>query len=266
VNMLLQKGLLSNSVEFCRIPNIIIYSFTVAFSQKFWRMYFPRFARYLTPIQKLKAAEQTSLYVEYEYAYMHWIASITLAYSVFSPIILPCGLLYFIYKYYLDRALIIDTYGHRKDMSVFGAALGLKSDFISQYKMATLNCQLVMANCFIFAAFQCFFYASKLVSNKAFIPHTCIMAVLSFLLLLGIFKIGIISWILRRWNIRKNNYNSGNGEPEPLTPSTVSKWYEPSTTFKYISPTSQKNQWFRYKADSSLSTMQTVEGTIVGES
>jgi len=234
INILLQKGLLKNSLDLYRIPNLIFYVIDIRFAQKIWRRIFPKIARYMTAVEKLKAAEQTALYLEYEYAYMHWVLSITLAYSLFSPAVLPCGLLYFVYKYFIDRAIINDTYGHRRHISFNGATLGFKSDFLNHQRMAIMNVRILLGNCFIFVAFQCFFYGSKIVADKRFIPHTVIMASLALLLLVCIPLVSLLHWLIRKRNVWRNNYKNKDENHKTISVDTVTKWYEPATPYKYI--------------------------------
>jgi hypothetical protein len=62
VNLLLQKALLKNSLDLYRFGDLIIYLWNTRFTSPLWKYLGIR--RYMTPIQQLKAAETTSLYIE----------------------------------------------------------------------------------------------------------------------------------------------------------------------------------------------------------
>jgi hypothetical protein len=222
---------LKNSLDLLRIPNLLSYGIGKI---KQW-------IRYKTPIQRLWLAEQTTLYIEWEYAYMHFVVSIVLTFSYFSPVVLPIGLLYFLYKYFVDRTIILDAYSHRKNNSVLGAALGLKSDYLAHQRMVILNVQVMLGNMLVFCAFQAMFYGAKIVGDARFIPHTCITAVCGFICLVAIPLSSNIIWLLRKRHIKKVNYK-GKKESEVIISSKVAQnWYEPSTSFHYIPPIPQKD-------------------------
>jgi hypothetical protein len=172
---------------------------------------------------------------------MHFFVSIMLTYSYFSPVVLPIGLLYFLYKYYVDRAVILDVYSHRSKSSILGAAIGLKNDYLAHQRMAILNVQVMFANMMIFCTAQAMFYGTKIVGDSRFIPHTCITAVCGFLCLVAIPLSSNIVWLLRKRQIKKRNYK-GRKESEVVISTRVAhNWYEPSTSFHYIPPIPQKD-------------------------
>lgn len=217
------------------MEDLIVYLWTTRFTSPIWDLFGKR--RYLTPVQRLKAAEATALYVEYEYSYMHWITSIALAYSMFSPIVLLCGLLYFIYKYYVDRYIILDTYSHRRENSLSGAAFGLKSDYIAQHRMAESNMVLVLGNLFIFSFFQAAFYGSKVPTDSRFIVHTSVTGLMSFSLLILIPATRYVMKRIRRTQIELST--QPNDVEQQISSSIAKRWYEPCTTYDFIPPIPQ---------------------------
>jgi hypothetical protein len=164
---------------------------------------------------------------------MHWASSIFLAYSLFSPIVLLCGLLYFSYKYYIDRYIILDIYAHRRYTSLFGAAFGFKSDYISHYKMAVTNSLLVIGNLFVFAFFQAAFYGSKIPSDRRFAIHTIISALVCFILFVFIPILKFFMSRRKEHQIEAYTYKQGYYNT-PLSSMNTKKWYEPSTTYEFI--------------------------------
>lgn len=233
IEILLQKALLKNSFDLSRVWTLFpYYVINTRFAQRFWKKL--GLARYLAPSQKFKIAEQGTLCIEYEYAFMAFVTGIALTYSIFSPIVLPCALLYFLYKYFTDRTLLIDTYGHRKNYSVYGSALGFKSDYLTIQKMATLNAKLMLGNILIFCLFQAMFYGSKIAEDKRFIPHTCIISVVGLISLICIFLLPLILWKFRSYTIEKYNYKTGDAENYELTLDIAKWWYEPGLVYDYI--------------------------------
>jgi hypothetical protein len=231
INIIIQKALLSNSLALFRIGSLVFYLIGTRFTGRIWELF--RMRRFITPLEELKAAELHCFILEQEYAYMHWILSITLAFSVFSPIVLPCGLLYFAYKYFIDRSIILDVYAHRRKHSMFGAAFGTNSDFISQHKMAVLQCILMLSNMFIFAIYQCLFYASKITGDRAFVVHTGISAAVCFVVLVSAILLYCFAWILRNRHVLKY-YRNLKEDKVQITSEMAKNYFEVANTFNYL--------------------------------
>jgi hypothetical protein len=231
INVLIQKALLSNSLSLFRIGSLLFYLVYTRFTGRLWSLF--KIRRHMTPLEKLKAAEMHCFMFEQEYAYMHWMLSITLAFSVFSPVVLPLGLSYFLYKYFIDRSIILDVYAHRRRHSLFGAAFGTSSDFISHHKMAILQCILMMVNMFIFAMYQCLFYASKLSGDKGFVVHTGISAAVSGVVLASALGLSFLAWIIRKRAVLVH-YSNINADSVKITPFMSRNYFELAETFNYL--------------------------------
>jgi hypothetical protein len=230
INLLLQKALLKNTLDLFRIANLVYYAWKMRFTRSWWSQLGIR--RYLTPLQRLKWAELNSVYIEEEYSYMHWVMSICFAYCLWSPLVLLATLLYSVYKYLIDRRIILHVYAHRRHSSIHGAAFGTASDFISHHKMAVMNVSLVLVNMTIFAFYQAAFYGSKIRDDSRFIVHTIVNSLMG--LILGSL-IPIIRYTCTRYRhqiIEHGNFK--NHSCRKVTSKTVSKWYDPATTFEFL--------------------------------
>ena len=149
-----------------------------------------------TPKQILDATESAELYFPLEYSYTLLIVCIGLCYSLFSPIIIPCTLLYSILKYLTNRILMY---------FIFGRKLKLKKneiDYTSIFKESWLIVKIMFWNLMIFVSYHAIFFGLKMTTNFIFISHfvleiILLLIVISIYLLLFFFKNVLLNFFLR---------------------------------------------------------------------
>jgi len=231
INYVLHKALLGNTLALYKIGGLIVYFLQTRFTSRIWRK--TPLARFISPIERFQAAERSELELGLEYANIHLIATLVLTYCVFQPIILVCGLLYFLYKYFVDRYTILYMYSHRSKNSLYGAAFGFKKDFIAHQRSCIQNVQIIFGSLFVFTFLQTMFYATKIVADRSFIPHTAIMAVVAAICALMIPLSKIYLTRRRKRIVRKNNVKTHVLDKE-IDPAEFSKAYEPVSTFSFL--------------------------------
>lgn len=208
INYVLQKALLKNALDLIRIDMLIYYTIKTRFTKhtKLYIYYglccflpwcYHRHnktvgKRYLTPQKKLYIAEfwWIALFTEWEFPYILSIAAISLVYSVFSPIVLPASLLYFILKWYLDRYVICYHYGHR-----IRQPYQKSSDFLANRKNAHQLVRIVLSIAIIFCIYLCFFFGTKIAGNAFFIIHVIFSALLGTICVIALIIFNILSKI-----------------------------------------------------------------------
>jgi hypothetical protein len=231
VNYIVHAALLGNTLDLYKIGNMIKYFITARFTSPFW-MKTP-LARYLPPTDRLQAAEIAEMQLAMEYASMHLIISMALTYSVFQPIILVSALLFFLYKYYVDRYAILYVYGHRKKNSLYGAAFGFKTDFIAHYRCATQQVLMIWGSLFTFSFLQGMFYATKIVQDRNFIPH-CVILLLCSAICLAMIPVTRVFLRRRRKSIvKQHNLKNGTSDAQ-IDPIEFQKMYEPCNTYPFL--------------------------------
>jgi hypothetical protein len=247
ITLLLQKALLKNSLHLFRLGSLFSYMYKIRFSQNFWLKVpiLNKYYRYLTPKAKLKIVENDSVRVEKEYSFMNWILVVTFIYGLYSPYVWLCSLGFFLYKYYADRYIATFIYGHRKEYSLHGATIGMKSDYISHHEHCESQCALMIGNMFLLALFYTVFFAIKIPYDKLFIAHTVICSVLTVICFLGIFLLKSIAWKIRRVNIKRHNsqqQEQKEQQPIELSREYFSRAYEPSSCYHFPCFLSGKDQ------------------------
>ncbi|KAL9658270.1 hypothetical protein ABK040_015593 [Willaertia magna] len=162
LNYVLQTALLKNFEDILSLYNIIYYFYGL------------RRAPNCSPLEKLKACELTLFYFEYEYPYMLTIVAICIANSLFTPIILCCGLLYLIFKHLVDRYVIMYIYGHLQTNACKDV---VTSNFKSHKKLVHLISTLVIFILIIYHGCLALFFGIKISSMPWVIPHMVIQII-----------------------------------------------------------------------------------------
>lgn len=208
---------------------VIKYLIKAAFTSKWWKklhMY-----RHITPVEHLDAAEPPDPNLEMNYANIISLMGIGLVLGVFTPVVLPCCLLFFLGNYYVDRFTISMVYGQRRQVYavngkplIGAAAYGIRSDYVTHRKNVQTVVKLVLANMIIFTVFLALFFGSKISVNLRFIAHTIIAAAFAAVCVFAAIFTTVFSRIYLNRNKRldmKNSYvkptkeNVGNGYAPP---------------------------------------------------
>jgi type III secretory pathway component EscS len=168
INYILQNAILANTENLIRLEDIVIY---------IWKTRINLYRKPLTPAEKLKAASLIEFKFESEYARILSVFTIGLSFSLFSPIISICTILYLFIKYYVDRYQVEYLYSHQIEMKNFykeneGEEVKsvFDSDFLSHLRLIELLIKLVTVVICIFLFVVFIFYATK-VNNISYLPH-----------------------------------------------------------------------------------------------
>jgi hypothetical protein len=200
INYILQRAILKNMIDFLKIGDVLKFFYSSKLSILFSS------AGMISPQEKLQKTEVSALNIELEYAYHLSIMGIALCLSVFTPLILPAALLYFIGKHLADRYNVSYIYGQRQlvygvgEQPLNGSTLSKngENDFRSHYKTMQLITQLVLINLTIFTVYLSIFFGTK-ISNKMFIPHFSISLFLCACCVAGL----IVLWFLKSFVINR---------------------------------------------------------------
>eukprot|EP01027_Heterolobosea_sp_BB2_P013767 GEZU01019817.1.p1 GENE.GEZU01019817.1~~GEZU01019817.1.p1 ORF type:complete len:442 (+),score=136.78 GEZU01019817.1:192-1517(+) len=166
INLVLQYAFLSNITSLMRLPDLIRYLY--------------RRMRALTESEKQKSIEVAEFYFASEYAYYLSVLAITFTYSTFSPVIMPCGLFYMLFKHLVDRHNL--TYVVFKNTR---ASHTRSCDVISTYMHTKLIITIALINVLIFQCAMVLFFTSKVYAadGSSYIPHL-VLLVLGFVAML----------------------------------------------------------------------------------
>ncbi|KAL0487925.1 hypothetical protein AKO1_015185 [Acrasis kona] len=183
INYVLQRAILSNTIEMLQISSMVLYFwYTRLSSDKYAgaKLYRP-----MTPGEKLKAAEITDLRIEQEYGYICSVVGIGLCFGVFSPLILPACLLYLFVKHISDRFTVSFAYAHKRhtidgSKTLYGSNMGFKSDFMSHSRNVLVLVEFILVNLFIMSTFLTLFFVAKTQVDGWFYLHSslCFIMVL----------------------------------------------------------------------------------------
>ncbi|KAL9650057.1 hypothetical protein ABK040_003175 [Willaertia magna] len=230
INYLLQQTLWNTVLSIIR-PNYI-----------FWYFYYTRYARkfYSTCLSErtqLKYSEMIDVDIEFELPYMLSVLAITISFSLFSPLILLTGLLYFVTKYLVDRYTFSFIYSHRyfqnkllgnENNNLFGSIFGFKSDYLSHRKMIYLMIRLTLASLLLFCIYLCFFFGRKTTFNPLFIIHTTIISIVALVLIFSIVVVHFLPRWERRWIISKQSNELSPG----ITKEIIRRVFRPISYWK----------------------------------
>jgi hypothetical protein len=201
LNYVLQKGILSNVLALLQIGTVIAYFWTTRFTSRVF--YGTPLYRPMTDGEKLKAAEMAGLQLELEYAQQISVIGIALCFGLFSPLVLPAALLFFVSKHLIDRYSVACSYGHKQqinDQDLYGAGFGAKSDFMAHRKNAFMLIELLLVDMLLMTLFLSVFFGSKVESNGWFLIH----AVTCTLMLITV-ALGMLGWyLLRYFSLNRN--------------------------------------------------------------
>jgi hypothetical protein len=209
INFLIQQAMLKNTLALIRVDMLVYYPIKTRFSQYTkWYIYYGLCCfmpwcyhrhdknignRFLSPQQRLYAAEfwWIPLFTEWELPYILGASSMALVYSVFSPIILLAALLYFLFKFYLDRYVICYQHGHRIKQPYQKSA-----DFIALRKNVFVIVRIVLGIALMFSVYLSFFFGTKIAGNAQFIIHVVFSAIFAVLCIIALIVFDIMA---RRW-------------------------------------------------------------------
>jgi len=241
VSFVLHQALLKNTLDLYMIGNLIVYGIKNSFTGRFWQK--TPFARHVSPITRYDPVESAALNLSLEYSYMHLIVTIILAFAVLQPVIMVCGLFYFLYKYFVDRYRVMYVYTHKRNHSFYGTTNEFRLDFLAHMKGCLLNIKLIFGSLFVFTFLQTIYYALKIAGKGGpFVAHTVVLAVLAACCLLCIPLVHFLMTRTRKSEVRENNLGCKETKQQ-IYASEFDNAYEPKMTYPFLPNLSKANRY-----------------------
>ncbi|EFC37276.1 transmembrane protein [Naegleria gruberi] len=175
VSTAIQYALIGNLDDLIRTEDAFWY---------IWKTKLSPYRKAKSPLEKLRAAtDQFYFSVDTNYAKILAVFTLCMCYSVFIPIILPCGLFYMMMKHWIDRYLLQEIYtapaGYNLDI-IDNKPKGI--DFISIQKKVILVVKVFIIALSMSAWFLIVFFGLRVYTTAAFLPHLIISIVVFVLL------------------------------------------------------------------------------------
>jgi hypothetical protein len=164
INLILQMAMLSNFQSLIRLYDVFMYVLSWCWA--------------VTPRERFDAAEEPYFAYSLEYPYLLSVLCIVLCLSLFSPLILSFGLVYFVLKHFFDRYTIKLIY--KTKITKPG-----QSSFASHQKTIRMVVKLYWWNLIMFISFVFIFFSLKITANPIFVSH--FIVILFFLIFLIVY-------------------------------------------------------------------------------
>jgi glucan phosphoethanolaminetransferase (alkaline phosphatase superfamily) len=182
-----------------------------------------------TPQQVLDATESAELYFPLEYAYTLLIICISLCYSLLSPIVLPCALLYMILKCLVNRILMYFVFGKKLNPQKE------KIDYTSIFSESWLIVKIMLWNLMIFVLYHVIYFGLKISVDLIFISHF----VLELILLIGLIGLYVLLFFFKNWILTKF-LRIKHEILDPTDPRIIT--FKPDLKFTYYDENVEKEQ------------------------
>ncbi|KAL0484205.1 hypothetical protein AKO1_004748 [Acrasis kona] len=154
-----------------------------------------------TPFIKIQAAAQIDMHMEVEYAYMLSVMAIGMCFSLSSPMILVAAIVYFIFKFIVDKISLgmihkkhLDGNSSEKGEKAYKfknktlneAGISLQRDFLAHRKLTQLLGRLMMINLLMYTVVSALSFIPRVASNSLFAPHLAVLVVLVGIIIVGL--------------------------------------------------------------------------------
>jgi hypothetical protein len=163
INLMIQMAFLSNFQDLIMIMTLLQYLVYWAISK--------------TPKQAYEAANILAVGYSSEAAFILIITCITLCYSLFSPLILPCALLYMTMKYFFGRLMMGLVLGSKVNPKE------IDSHPVVIFRKSWLIVKLMMWNLIGFVLFHFVFFLFKIAADPLYISHAILELILLILII-----------------------------------------------------------------------------------
>jgi hypothetical protein len=215
INMILQFATFKNFISLLLIGPVIKFIFFYFMSK--------------TPQQVLDATESAELYFPLEYSYTLLIVCISLCYSLLSPIVLPCTLLYMVLKCLVNRILMYFVFGKKLNPQKE------EIDYTSIFSESWLIVKIMFWNLMIFVLYHVIYFGLKISVDLIFISHF-ILELILLILLIGLYVLLFFfkNWILTKFLRIKHEILDPN-DPRIIT-------FKPDLEFTYYDERVEKEQ------------------------
>jgi hypothetical protein len=206
MNLVIQRALLKGAADILRLHDVFMYIW------KSRKVYFGRKKRehVMSPKEHLAISQLSDFQVDREYNNMVTTLCIILTYSMYSPLMLLCGVFYIIMKHYVDRFSILFIYGHKAELDALqnkstpNPTQKFKSDYNTHSRRVQLISKLFVINFIVYFSFQMVYYGAHafILSDKnlqisgiavSYLPHL-------FITFFGtLLCIGFLVWLDRKY-------------------------------------------------------------------
>ncbi|KAG2379158.1 hypothetical protein C9374_007796 [Naegleria lovaniensis] len=207
LSTVLQFAVISNMDDLIRTEDAFWY---------IWKTKLSFYRKAKSPLEKLRAAtDQYFFSVDTNYAKILAVFTLCMAYAVFIPLIVPCGLFYMMIKHWFDRYLIQEMYDASVKHSIDVIDNKPKPlDYIALQKKSFLLLKIFTASLAIADAFLIIFFSLRVFTESTFLPHFILSGAVFVFLLGALFYIQHNQDKVIRTRVRdeisKQNYSSWN--------------------------------------------------------
>ncbi|KAF0973388.1 hypothetical protein FDP41_008092 [Naegleria fowleri] len=218
LSTVLQFAVMSNMDDLIRTEDAFWYIWAT-------RLSFYRKAK--SPLERLRAATDQYLFkIDSNYAKMLAVFTLCMAYAVFIPVIVPCGLFYMVIKHWFDRYLIQEMY----DASVKYSIDVIENkptplDYVALQKKSFLLLKIFIASLAIADAFLIIFFSLRIFTESTFLPHFILSGALF------VFMIGALFYVQHNQDrvIRTRVLNE-------ITKQNYSSWLRYAKEIAFVTP------------------------------
>jgi uncharacterized membrane protein YeaQ/YmgE (transglycosylase-associated protein family) len=209
INLVLHFMIFKNLADWLQLGTIWNYMYRMRWTQPFC---YVRPGVLKSARERLENAEMLEIKLDQEYAFMLVVMCIALTYGLLSPVILVVAFLYFLLKHMVDRMLVAKAYGHKRwtytergeKKYLYGAPMGMKSDFRSHRKRIGVIAKMILFNVTIWTLVMTLYMLRQFLRSSP-MDYLFFAHIGAYLLLFIIALSGIVMYALSAFISDRNN-------------------------------------------------------------